>query len=150
MTAKDAVDRSVRRHLLFGWSWLTLFILLGLTLEALHAFKVGWYLDLDNATRRLMWTLAHAHGVLVGLVHLAFATTLHLRGEVTRLNAVASVCLVVAGLLLPFGFLLGGWVIHQGDPGVGVFLVPIGGAMLLAAVVSVVVDLMRWRRGAAR
>ena len=75
---RGALDsgRVVRRHLLFGWWSLFLFLVLGFLLEGLHAFKVGWYVDVSSQTRRLMWTLAHAHGTLLALVHLAFATTL--------------------------------------------------------------------------
>ena len=39
-------------------------------------------------------------------------------------------------LTLPLGFLLGGLVIHDGDPGIGVVLVPIGAVMLLYGVGS--------------
>ena len=67
-------QRLVRRHLRFGWWSLATFGLLGLVLETLHGFKVGAYLDVSNETRRLMWTLAHAHGTLLGLVHLGFAS----------------------------------------------------------------------------
>ncbi|HEY8174006.1 MAG TPA: hypothetical protein VIH21_13040, partial [Dehalococcoidia bacterium] len=64
----DGMDYA-RRHLRFGWWSLFVFATLGLTLEALHGFKVRAYLDVSNDTRRLMWTLAHAHGTLLGLVH---------------------------------------------------------------------------------
>ena len=66
----------VRRHLLFGWWSLLVFLSLGLGLETLHGFKVGWYLDVANEARRLTWTLAHAHGTLLGLIHLGFAWSL--------------------------------------------------------------------------
>ena len=33
-----------------------------------------------------------------------------------------------------FGFLLGGIVIYDGDPGTGILLVPVGAAILLVAV----------------
>ena len=70
-----------RRHLRFGWWSLLGFLILGLALELLRGFKVGLYLDVPNETRRLMWTLAHAHGALLGLVHIAFAVSLtHLPG----------------------------------------------------------------------
>jgi hypothetical protein len=39
-------------------------------------------------------------------------------------------------VLVPAGFLLGGLVIHDGDPGVGVFLVPVGAFALLYGVGS--------------
>ena len=57
-----------RRHLRVGWWSLLLFATLGLVLESLQGFKVRAYLDVSNETRRLMWTLAHAHGTLVGIV----------------------------------------------------------------------------------
>ena len=52
-------------HLSFGWWALFVFLMLGLVLEALHAFKFGYYLDSSNETRRLVWRLAHAHGTLI-------------------------------------------------------------------------------------
>ena len=57
-----------RRHLRFGWWTLLLFLSLGLVLEALHAFKASGYLSVAHETRRLMWTLAHAHGTLLGII----------------------------------------------------------------------------------
>jgi hypothetical protein len=39
-----------------------------------------------------------------------------------------------ATLLLPGGFLLGGVVIYDGDPGVGIFLLPVGALLLFVAV----------------
>src|SRR6185436_11283953 len=65
-----------RRHLRFGWWALLCFLTLGVVLEAMHGFKVQWYLNVANETRRLMWTLAHAHGVLLALVNILFGLTL--------------------------------------------------------------------------
>jgi hypothetical protein len=120
-----------QRHLRFGWWSLLVFGVLGLVLESLHGFKVRAYLDVTNETRRLMWTLAHAHGTLLGLVHLAFAASLpFLRLETGRLR-LASTSLVGASFLLPGGFFLGGIRFYEGDPGLGIILVPIGAALLL-------------------
>lgn len=133
---RAAHSELVARHLRWGWWMLLAFLSLGLGLEALHGFKVDAYLGVDNATRRLMWTLAHTHGTLLGLVHLAFAVTLRLE-ESPREGSplhLASRGLIVAGLLLPAGFFLGGLVFHEGDPGLGVLLVPLGGILLLASV----------------
>ncbi len=124
-----------QRHLRFGWWTLLLFLTLGLLLEAFHGFKTGYYLNTTNETRRLMWTLAHAHGTLLGLVHLAFAFTV---GEAAhwpaRARGVASVALRGATILMPAGFFLGGLRVHGGDPGLGIVLVPVGGLLLLVAV----------------
>lgn len=133
--AESATATYLRRHLRFGWWSLLCYLTLGIVLESLHGFKVGWYLDVANETRRFMWTLAHAHGVLLSLVNLAFAVTLpHLATDTVRLARLASPCLMGATICLPGGFLLGGVVIHGGDPGLGILLVPVGALFLFIAV----------------
>jgi len=132
-----ADHRLVRRHLRFGWWSVAVFGLLGLVLETLHGFKVGAYLDVSNDTRRLMWTLAHAHGTLLGVVHLGFAFTLrHLDPDAPSIRS-ASSALIGASVVLPAGFFLGGIRFYAGDPGVGVALVPIGAVLLIYAAVVV-------------
>ena len=135
---KSPFDRNTRyvfRHLHFGWWSLLLFLSLGIALEVMHALKVGFYMDESNKTRRLMWTLAHTHGTLLSLVHIAFGLTLRvLPAENIRLQRLASPTLTGASILLPGGFFLGGVVIHAGDPGLGVLLVPVGAAFLFFTV----------------
>lgn len=133
--AREGNGPLVRRHLLLGWWSLLAFLTLGIALETLHGFKIGWYLDVSNETRRTMWRLAHAHGVLVGLVHLGLAATLGLKSAppAARLG-LASRLLTAAGILLPGGFLLGGIKVYGGDPWIGVLLVPVGALALFAAV----------------
>jgi hypothetical protein len=131
---KDALLYT-RRHLRFGWWSLLVFLTLGIVLESLHGFKAGWYLSVPNATRRLMWTLAHAHGTLLGLVHVAFGATVSLAPAWdARRRSLASNCLMAASLLIPGGFFLGGVVIYAGDPGLGIVLVPVGALLLFTAV----------------
>jgi hypothetical protein len=135
---RDATpDALVSRNLRFGWWALLAFSSLGLVLDGLHGFKVSFYVDVWSQTRRLMWTLGHAHGTLLALLNIAFALTV--RGTVPRAGserrlALASHCLIGAALLMPLGFLLGGAITHEGDPGLGVLLVPPGGALLFAGV----------------
>jgi hypothetical protein len=125
----------IRRHMRFGWWSLLVFLTMGLALEALHGFKMGAYLNFANETRRLMWTLAHAHGTLLALVHIAFAFTVRLAPDwPASRRTVASIALVGAGLLMPAGFFLGGLFIYSGDPGLGILLVPLGGTMLFVGV----------------
>jgi len=125
----------VRRHLRFGWWSLLLFLTLGIVLEALHGFKVGAYLNLSNSTRRLMWTLAHAHGTLLALVQLVFAITVRVTPNwPTGQRALASAALRSAAILMPAGFFLGGLTIYGGDPGLGIVLVPVGAVLLFLAV----------------
>jgi hypothetical protein len=127
--------RLARRHFLVGWWSVFGFAGLGLVLEGLHGFKVGAYLDASNETRRLMWTLAHAHGTLLGLVHVVFALTLlQLPRPQPAAVLLASRALVGASIFLPAGFFLGGVHFYSGDPGLGIALVPVGAVLLLAAV----------------
>ena len=125
----------VQRHLRVGWWSLLVFAAAGLGLETLHGFKVAAYLDVSNETRRLMWTLAHAHGTLLAVIHLVFALILRSVPELAAkdLRAISS-SLVAASVLLPGGFFLGGIAFYGGDPGLGVLVVPVGAALLLTAV----------------
>jgi hypothetical protein len=127
-----------RRHLRFGWWSLFVFATLGLVLESLQGFKVRAYLDVANETRRLMWTLAHAHGTLLGVVHVIFALTVRASRDLAAQNLrPISIALIAASALLPGGFFLGGVVFYSGDPGVGVLLVPIGAILLLFALFAI-------------
>ena len=133
--AQDEGRELTRRHLKFGWWSLLLFLTLGIVLEALHALKVGWYLNVSTATRRLLWTLAHAHGTLLALVHIAFGLTVAaLPSWNARARNTASTSLTAASILLPGGFFAGGIVIYAGDPGLGILLVPLGAVLLFTAV----------------
>jgi hypothetical protein len=127
--------RLAQRHLRFGWWALLVFLSAGIALEGFHGFKARFYLDVPQSTRRLLWTLGHAHGTLLSLVNIAFGLTLPALGAASvRSLRLASACLVVATLLLPGGFILGGVSFHGGDPGLGVLLVPLGAGALLAGI----------------
>jgi hypothetical protein len=124
-----------RQHLRGGWWMLLAFLSFGLILEGLNGFKVGFYLDVANETRRHMWTLAHAHGTLLALVNIAFGWTASVvTGWPGGTLKLASRCLLGASILMPAGFLMGGAVIYSGDPGLGILLLPVGAVMLFVAV----------------
>jgi hypothetical protein len=108
---------------------------LGIVLESLHGLKLGFYLDVSNEARRLLWTLAHAHGTLLSLINLVFALTLPtIPAWPERSLHLASRCLLAGLVLMPVGFFLGGCFIHDGDPGLGVLLVPPGALLVFAAI----------------
>lgn len=132
-------ERIARRHVLFGWTALLVYLTFGLFLEVLHGFKAGFYLDVGNEARRLMWRLAHAHGTLLALVNVVYGLTVKAMPEAA--SRLASICLSVALVLVPLGFLLGGTITTGGDPGAMVLLVP-PGAVALAIGTSVVVRAM--------
>ena len=104
-----------RRHLSIGWMSLFLFALLGVALEAMHAFKLDAYLHPANETRRLLLRLAHAHGLGLAMLHIAYAFTASSLREAPKFAGV--------------------W--HQGgDPGALIALVPLGALLLLIAIAS--------------
>ncbi len=122
----------------FGWCSLLLFVSVGIVLEAMHGLKIGWYLGEAFEIRRLMWTLAHAHGTLLSLVHIALAASVAVvPGLFGSRTPLASASLMAASVLLPGGFALGGIFIYEGDPGVGVFLAPVGAFAMWVAVAGI-------------
>ncbi len=136
------VTQRAGRNLRFGWWSLLVFLSLGAALETLHGFKIGWYVDVGNETRRLMFTLAHAHGTLLALVNIAAGLT-ERNMDRFSLRPSVSFALIWAAILLPAGFFLGGIVIYDGDPGLGVWLVPIGALLLFYSVARVAIDLSK-------
>jgi hypothetical protein len=151
MATNKPIDRENRQlpllahnHLLVGWWSLLCFLSLGIVLEGLHGFKVTWYLGVNTEIRRLMWTLAHSHGTLISLIHLAFAfSLLQIQTASTKLLTIASQSLLGAGILIPVGFFLGGMFCYTGDPGLGILLVPPGAILLFVSVFLVAIQFTR-------
>ena len=134
--APEATDRYVRTHLAFGWWCLAAFTLIGLTLEAAHGLKLGWYLAVTAQTRRLSLTLGHAHGTLLGLVNIAFALSIP-RAKLSPVAlARASFALRLASVLLPLGFIAGGFTFYGGDPGIAIVLVPPSAVLLIIGIAT--------------
>jgi hypothetical protein len=149
--AGDEIGAQVRRHVAIGWGGLALFSIAGLLLEALHGLKVPLYLDVGAEPRRLLWTLAHAHGSLLSIVNLAFAFYLSSTGGGAATATRRASRLLVGGLvLLPAGFALGGLWLHGGDPGIGILLAPIGGAAFVGAMIVLAIDSRNLARPDAR
>jgi hypothetical protein len=123
-----------RLHLQFGWWSLLVFAGLGFVLETLQGFKAPLYVDVSNDTRRLMWTLAHAHGVGLALIHVLFALSLPALPAQPGRDRLVSRSLIAASVLLPGGFFAGGAIYYAGDPGPGILLVPVGAFLLITAV----------------
>jgi hypothetical protein len=137
--------KKTNRNLRFGWWSLLVFLSLGGALEALHGLKVGWYLDVGDETRRLMLTLAHAHGTALAIINIAAGlTALNVKGFELRSSVSSS--LIWAAILLPGGFFLGGIVTYGGDPGLGIWLVPVGAVLLFYSIIRIALDLSKSRK----
>lgn len=125
-----AVDRDVRRALVTGFSLLAVSIPFGVTLEALHGFKVEAYLA--SEMRREMWRLSHAHGTLLGILCLVFAALAE-RHVPKKARHSVTLQLTAGALLMPIGFFLGGILNGEGDPSLAILLVPVGALLLVSA-----------------
>ena len=80
----------------------------------------------------------------------AINLSLPLSNEMPHLSSMAqrkarrmSGCLIGASILMPGGFFLGGWVTYGGDPGLGIFLLPIGAFLLFMGVFGVASGLVK-------
>jgi len=136
--------KSSNRNLRFGWWSLLVFLSLGGGLEILHGFKIGWYVDVGNEMRRLMFTLAHAHGTALALVNIAAGLTARTIKDFELRPSIAF-SLIWAAILFPAGFFLGGVVTYGGDPGLGIWLVPVAAILLFYSVLRIALDLSRAR-----
>ena len=136
-------DPACRSAMTYGWAAVALFLVLGLVLESLNLLKAPFYVDVR--LRRELWTLAHAHGTLLGLLAVAFALTAGraVAGVSVRLRA--SRLLRAGAVLVPAGFLLGGVGNPEGDPSLAILLVPAGALLAFLAVGTVAWGLLRRR-----
>ena len=125
-------DSAQRLTLRTGYWLLAVSIPLGITLEALHGFKVRAFVE--SEMRHELFRLAHAHGTLLGILCLVFAALAErnvpeaTRGSIARF-------LTWGAVLMPLGFFLGGILNSEGDPSLGIALVPVGAASLVVALV---------------
>ena len=132
MTAPRDPDAAVARTLRTGWLLLAVSLPLGVTLEALHGFKVQAYLA--SEMRRELWRLAHAHGTLLGILCLVFAALAE-RHVAAPIRPGVARLLRWGAVLMPVGFFLGGVLNGEGDPSLGILLVPVGALLLVVALV---------------
>lgn len=123
-------------HTRFAVTMLFVALAFGIVLETLHAFKAVAYLM--DPVRREFWSLAHFHGVglgLVNLVYISWAERSSVGGTgLWNSTRSASTSLMAGSVLLPLGFLLGGIGHYGSDPGLGIFLAPVGAALILYAI----------------
>lgn len=133
MTSSDEA-LSARR---FGFASLLAWALFGSALELAHGLKLSAYLD--HPLRREVLRLAHAHGVGLSLVVLAFAAV----GVVGPRSRVPGRQLRAAAVLMPAGFALSVLGHAESDPGPAIWLVPVGVVLLVVALIGVLRSLPR-------
>lgn len=134
--ADASADAVSRLSLRLGWAMIGVFLTLGLILESFHLIKLPFYLDLR--LRRELWTLAHAHGTLLGAVNVLLGLSAERLVRDLGRRRLAARLLGVGSLLVPAGFLLGGLWQAEGDPSLFIVLVPVGALLALVGVGTVI------------
>lgn len=132
--ARVASEACVRHQLRWGFIGLTVFVGLGVILEAFHAFKWMGYLHVEAETRRMLLRLGHAHGTLLSLLQIGVGLTG--RAYPAVLRSVRPVLYSLAQWLVPAGFVLGALGSRASDPGPMIALLPAGAVCLLVALAS--------------
>ncbi len=125
-------DPALKQTLRTGYWLLAVSLPLGVTLEALHGFKVRSFLE--SEMRRELFRLAHAHGTLLGILCLVFAALAERNVPEASRTSIARL-IAWGAVLMPLGFFLGGILNSEGDPSLGIALVPVGAALLIVALV---------------
>jgi hypothetical protein len=127
-TSSQTEERDLSRR--FGFASLAVWASLGFLLEGAHALKLSAYLDQPLTRELLLW--AHAHGVGLSLVVLAYAAV-----GITERSLRYGRALRRAAVLMPVAFALGIFAHSEADPGPSIWLVPVGALLLLYALFGI-------------
>lgn len=127
---------AVHTCLAVGWTLVAVFLVVGLALEAFHLIKLPAYVDVR--VRREMWTLAHAHGTLLGVVAVLFGVSAERLLPDPSTRATAARLVTWGAILVPLGFFGGGIANAEGDPSLAIVLVPVGALLALAGLLLLV------------
>jgi hypothetical protein len=125
-----------------GWLGIAIWMSVGLLLESLMAYKAPSYLD--DAQRRELFRLAHAHGTLLHAVLVLAA--LCGRSASVPVSRLGRFGLRGGAIVMPVGFFLAGLWHPEGDPGLFIWLVPAGAAMTIFGVVAITIAYSQARK----
>ena len=116
-----------------GWFSLAVFMTFGLLFEGLIGYRSPPYLN--DPIRRELFRLAHFHGTALSL--LLVVADMYLRSRDFEIPRAAALSLRIGAIVMPLGFLFGGMSTTETDPHFSIILSPIGGVMLIFAVIAI-------------
>lgn len=135
---ESAPPAAARPGLLFqGWLGVAVWLGFGLLLESLTAYRIPFYLN--DPLRQELFRLAYIHGILLNIILLVAD-----QGPAPVSNA-ARWALAAGSVLMPAGFLLGGIWHFEGEAGLGVWLVPLGGLLVIFGVINLALSALKKR-----
>lgn len=115
-----------------AWFGLAFWMAFGLLVEGLIGFRSPAYLQ--DPVRREVFRLAHAHGTLLSI--LLLLANLYIQRGLASPPELGVLLLRIGVFVMPIGFLLGGIWHFESEPGIGIFLAPIGGVLVVFGVVT--------------
>ena len=119
-----------------AWLGLAFWLAFGLLIEGLIGLRSPVYLQ--DPVRRELLRLAHAHGTILSL--LLLIANLYIQKGLNAPPKLAVVALRAGVFVMPIGFLLGGIWHYESDPGIGIFLAPVGGLLIIFGVIAFAVS----------
>jgi len=119
-----------------GWIGIAVWMSFGLLIEGLIGFRSPAYLQ--DSVRRELFRLAHTHGTVLSI--LLLVCVLYLAKNYVDPPAAAVWSLRIGTVLMPVGFLLGGIWHYESDPGILIFLAPLGGLMIIFGMIAIAVS----------
>lgn len=122
-----------------GWIGVAIWMSFGLLIEGLIGFRSPAYLQ--DAVRRELFRLAHTHGTVLSI--LLLVAYLHLTNGSVEPPGPAIWSLRIGTIVMPAGFLLGGIWHYESDPGLLIFLAPLGGLLVIFGVIAIAVTTFR-------
>jgi uncharacterized membrane protein YgdD (TMEM256/DUF423 family) len=122
-----------------AWLSIAVWMSFGLLLESLIGYRVPLYLNDD--LRRELFRLAHTHGTLLNIILLLSAICID-RGLASA-GTIALWSLRIGVILMPAGFLLGGIRHTESEPGIGIFLAPLGGILVIFGVIHLAISALK-------
>ncbi len=125
-----------------AWFSIALWMSFGFLLESLIGYRVPAYLR--DELRREIFRLAHTHGALLNLVLLGAA--LCIDRELVRPSKMGLLSLRLGAVVMPVGFLLGGIWHTEGEPGIGIWLAPLGGVLVILGAVDMAISAFKRRK----
>jgi uncharacterized membrane protein YgdD (TMEM256/DUF423 family) len=142
LTETDPQPAGISGLLLQAWLSIAIWMGFGLLLESLIGYRVPAYLR--DELRREIFRLAHTHGALLNIVLLAAALCIERR--LVSPSKMGLLSLRIGAVLMPVGFLLGGIWHTEGEPGLGVWLAPFGGVLVILGVFDLVFSAYKNRK----
>ena len=136
MSETRDVQPWVRTAIFQALAGIAVWMTFGLLLEGLIGYKTPVYLQ--DPLRRELFRLAHAHGTLLSL--LLLGVTLVCDRFELRPSSLVTIALRSGVILMPLGFLFGGLWHYESDPGIGIWLAPVAGIMVVFSLVGLTVS----------